>query len=95
MAGSANTVLVLYGSQTGTAADTAECVCRELSRYHVQCRVAAMDDYDIRQLVREHVVCCGVPCFPDAPCQLQSGKKALPLTIYVINEPRGLCVRVY
>lgn len=38
-------LLVLYGSQTGTAQDTAERVGREGKRRHFRMRVMAMDDY--------------------------------------------------
>lgn len=49
-------LLVLYGSQTGTAQDTAERVGREAKRFHFDVRVLAMDDYDVRQLIQEPVV---------------------------------------
>lgn len=39
-------VLVLYGSQTGTAQDTAERVGREGKRRRFRVRVVAMDSYD-------------------------------------------------
>ena len=39
-------LLVLYGSQTGTAQDTAERVGREGKRRHFRVRVLAMDNYD-------------------------------------------------
>jgi sulfite reductase alpha subunit-like flavoprotein len=41
------TPLVLYASQTGTAADIAEHIHRELRRRSVAARLAAMDDYNI------------------------------------------------
>ena len=39
-------VCVLYGSQTGTAQDTAERVGREGRRRHFRTRVMPMDSYD-------------------------------------------------
>lgn len=39
-------LLVLYGSQTGTAQDTAERVGREGKRRHFRVRVLAMDDFN-------------------------------------------------
>lgn len=39
-------LLVLYGSQTGTAQDTAERVGREGKRKHFRVRVLDMDSYD-------------------------------------------------
>ena len=39
-------LLVLYGSQTGTAQDTAERVGRAGRRRHFRTRVMAMDSYD-------------------------------------------------
>jgi sulfite reductase alpha subunit-like flavoprotein len=46
-------VLVLYGSQTGTAEDVAESVGRALTRHYVANRVVAMDDYNISELVNQ------------------------------------------
>lgn len=39
-------LLVLYGSQTGTAQDTAERIGREGKRRHFRTRVLPMDNYD-------------------------------------------------
>lgn len=39
-------MLVLYGSQTGTAQDIAERVGREGRRRHFRTQVTAMDEYD-------------------------------------------------
>ena len=46
-------VLVLYGSQTGTAEDVAESVGRALTRHYIANRVVAMDDYNIAELVQQ------------------------------------------
>ena len=48
-------LLVLYGSQTGTAQDVAERVGREAKRRHFSTRVLALDDY---QVVRLTVFLC-------------------------------------
>eukprot|EP00730_Choanoeca_flexa_P003674 TRINITY_DN11472_c0_g1_i4.p1 TRINITY_DN11472_c0_g1~~TRINITY_DN11472_c0_g1_i4.p1 ORF type:complete len:570 (+),score=97.62 TRINITY_DN11472_c0_g1_i4:45-1754(+) len=49
-------VLVLYGSQTGTAEDVAESVGRVLTRHYVSNRVVAMDEYNIQGLVQQPTV---------------------------------------
>ena len=46
MADAARRLLVLYGSQTGTAQDTAERVGRAAKRRHFRTRVMPMDSYD-------------------------------------------------
>lgn len=38
-------VSIVYGSETGTAQDTAEQLARELRRRHFRARTMAMDDY--------------------------------------------------
>lgn len=43
----ARKMLVLYGSQTGTAQDNAERVGREAKRHHFHCKVEALDDYPV------------------------------------------------
>lgn len=40
-------LLVLFGSQTGTAQDTAERVGRDGKKRHFRTRVLAMDSYDM------------------------------------------------
>ncbi|KAI1232015.1 hypothetical protein IHE44_0007060 [Lamprotornis superbus] len=40
-------LLVLFGSQTGTAQDTAERIGREAKRQHLRCRVEALDSCDV------------------------------------------------
>ncbi|EDQ91424.1 uncharacterized protein MONBRDRAFT_14947 [Monosiga brevicollis MX1] len=46
-------VVVLYGSQTGTAADAAEAVGRRLERYWFETHVQPMDEYDIKNMLQE------------------------------------------
>ncbi|GAB5591386.1 NAPDH-dependent diflavin reductase [Umbelopsis nana] len=49
-------LLILYGSETGCAQDTAERIGRQARRRHFKARVMAMDEYDRAQLVEEHLV---------------------------------------
>ncbi|XP_040462943.1 NADPH-dependent diflavin oxidoreductase 1 isoform X4 [Falco naumanni] len=49
-------LLVLFGSQTGTAEDTAERIGREAKQRHFQCRVEALDSYDVANLINELLV---------------------------------------
>jgi sulfite reductase alpha subunit-like flavoprotein len=45
-------ILILYGSETGCAQDTAERIGRQARRRHFRARVIAMDEYDrVRTLV--------------------------------------------
>ncbi|MFT7817556.1 NADPH-dependent diflavin oxidoreductase 1 isoform X2 [Arapaima gigas] len=53
---SAHTLLVLYGSQTGTAQDTAERIGRQAQRRHVRVRVEALDSYNVVNLISEELV---------------------------------------
>lgn len=39
-------LLILYGSETGCAQDTAERIGRQARRRHFKARVMAMDEYD-------------------------------------------------
>ncbi|XP_061234000.1 NADPH-dependent diflavin oxidoreductase 1 [Neopsephotus bourkii] len=52
----ARKLLVLFGSQTGTAQDTAERIGREAKRRHLQCTVEALDSYDVANLINELLV---------------------------------------
>ena len=54
-------LLVLYGSQTGTAQDVAERVGREAKRRHFAARVVAMDEYE---RVRRYIL----SRHPQKPC---------------------------
>lgn len=49
-------LLVLFGSQTGTAQDVAERTGREAKRRHFTCRVEALDSYNIATLIIEPLV---------------------------------------
>ncbi|PVD21503.1 hypothetical protein C0Q70_17301 [Pomacea canaliculata] len=48
-------LLVLYGSQTGTAEDTANRIGREAKRHWFDVRVLALDAYPVAQLLKEKV----------------------------------------
>ncbi|KAM5184780.1 NADPH-dependent diflavin oxidoreductase 1 isoform 2-T2 [Callospermophilus lateralis] len=52
----ARQLLVLFGSQTGTAQDVAERVGREARRRRLGCRVQALDSYAVVDLIREPLV---------------------------------------
>ncbi|KGL97475.1 NADPH-dependent diflavin oxidoreductase 1 [Charadrius vociferus] len=49
-------LLILYGRQTGTAQDTAERIGRGAKRRHFQCRVEALDSYEVANLINELLV---------------------------------------
>ncbi|KAJ7308071.1 hypothetical protein JRQ81_008576 [Phrynocephalus forsythii] len=49
-------ILVLFGSQTGTAEDTAERIARQAKRHHFQCQVEALDSYNVASLIHEPLV---------------------------------------
>ncbi|XP_028664663.1 NADPH-dependent diflavin oxidoreductase 1 [Erpetoichthys calabaricus] len=49
-------LLVLYGSQTGTAQDTAERIGRQAQRRCFRVRVEALDSYDVAGLISEPLV---------------------------------------
>lgn len=48
-------MIILYGSQTGTAQDISENIWRESKRYHCNGGVKPMDDYDVKNLIEEDV----------------------------------------
>ncbi|BFZ20446.1 hypothetical protein BsWGS_23485 [Bradybaena similaris] len=49
-------LLVLYGSQTGTAQDVADRVVREAKRRHFSARAVALDSYNVANLIQEPLV---------------------------------------
>ncbi|KAK3527280.1 hypothetical protein QTP86_018608 [Hemibagrus guttatus] len=53
---SSHTLLLLYGSQTGTAQDTAERIGRQAQRRRVGVRVQALDTYNVANLISEALV---------------------------------------
>lgn len=48
-------MLILYGSQTGTAQDVSENIWRESKRFHFTGGVMPMDNYDVTNLINEEV----------------------------------------
>lgn len=48
-------MIILYGSQTGTAQDISENIWRESKRFHFAGGVKPMDDYDVQNLIEEEV----------------------------------------
>lgn len=48
-------MIILYGSQTGTAQDVSENIWRESKRFHFTGGVTAMDEYDVKDLIEEEV----------------------------------------
>jgi sulfite reductase alpha subunit-like flavoprotein len=49
-------LLILYGSQTGTAAEIASSIARQGRNRHFQVSLSSMDDYDKGELVNEALV---------------------------------------
>uniref|UniRef100_A0A8C3ALA1 NADPH-dependent diflavin oxidoreductase 1 n=1 Tax=Cyclopterus lumpus TaxID=8103 RepID=A0A8C3ALA1_CYCLU len=49
-------LLVLYGSQTGTAQDTAQRIARQAQRRQLQVRVLPLDNYNVANLISESLV---------------------------------------
>lgn len=49
-------LLILYGSQTGTAQDFAERIWREAKQFNLQAPIKCMDEYAIRNLIYEKLV---------------------------------------
>ncbi|XP_078498271.1 NADPH-dependent diflavin oxidoreductase 1 [Lissotriton helveticus] len=49
-------ILILFGSQTGTAEDAADRIGREARRRHFSCRVEALDSYKVANLINEPLV---------------------------------------
>lgn len=62
-------LLVLYGSQTGTAHDVADRIVREAKRRHFSAKAVAMDSYNMGQLIHEPLVTfvCSTTGQGDAP----------------------------
>ncbi|XP_004613420.2 NADPH-dependent diflavin oxidoreductase 1 isoform X1 [Sorex araneus] len=80
-------LLVLYGSQTGTAQDVAERLGREARRRRLGCRVQALDSYPVVNLIHEPLVIfvCATAGQGDPPDNMKNFwkfifRKNLPLT---------------
>lgn len=72
-------LVILYGSQTGTAQDLAEYVWRESKRYHFTGSVVSMDKYNAQELVNEQFVIfvCSTTGQGDEPDNMKSFWKFL------------------
>ncbi|XP_038961127.1 NADPH-dependent diflavin oxidoreductase 1 isoform X2 [Rattus norvegicus] len=80
-------LLVLFGSQTGTAQDEAERLGREARRRRLGCRVQALDSYSVANLIREPLVIfvCATTGQGDPPDNMKNFwrfifRKSLPST---------------
>lgn len=67
-------LLVLFGSQTGTAEDVAERLGREARRRRLDCRVQALDSYPVVNLINEPLVVfvCATTGQGDPPDNMKS-----------------------
>ncbi|XP_069025143.1 NADPH-dependent diflavin oxidoreductase 1 [Embiotoca jacksoni] len=79
-------VLVLYGSQTGTAQDTAQRIRRQAQRRRLQARVLPLDSYNVADLISESLVVfvCSTTGQGDPPDNMKNFwrflfKKSLPV----------------
>ena len=66
------TLLILYGSQTGTAQDVAEKIYREAKRRHLTAKVMSLDSYDIVSNISNNFYCVLYPLshvFPVNVCR--------------------------
>uniref|UniRef100_A0A8C5HE89 NADPH-dependent diflavin oxidoreductase 1 n=1 Tax=Gouania willdenowi TaxID=441366 RepID=A0A8C5HE89_GOUWI len=79
-------LLVLYGSQTGTAQDSAQRIARQAHRRHLHVRVLPLDDYDVANLITETLVVfvCSTTGQGDPPDNMKNFwrflfKKSLPV----------------
>ena len=66
-------LLVLFGSQTGTAQEVSERLGREARRRHLECRVQALDSYPV---VRAPWASVGRPSVPGAPAPRALDRRA-------------------
>jgi sulfite reductase alpha subunit-like flavoprotein len=48
-------IVVLYGSQTGTAQDVSENIWRESKRFYFNGGVKSMDEYNVQDLIEEEI----------------------------------------
>ncbi|XP_024858598.1 NADPH-dependent diflavin oxidoreductase 1 isoform X2 [Kryptolebias marmoratus] len=78
-------LLVLYGSQTGTAQDTAHRLVRQAQRRRLKVRLMSLDSYDVAQLISETLVVfvCSTTGEGDPPDNMKNFwrflfKKSLP-----------------
>ncbi|XP_054612691.1 NADPH-dependent diflavin oxidoreductase 1 [Dunckerocampus dactyliophorus] len=79
-------LLILYGSQTGTAQDTAQRILRQALRRQLQVRALPLDDYNVANLISESLVVfvCSTTGQGDPPDNMKNFwrflfKKTLPV----------------
>ena len=74
-------LLILYGSQTGTAVEISERIFREARRLHFRTRIMAMDDYPIKGLIEEHltVFVCSTTGQGDEPDNMKRQDRLMAL----------------
>uniref|UniRef100_A0A669E4K4 NADPH-dependent diflavin oxidoreductase 1 n=1 Tax=Oreochromis niloticus TaxID=8128 RepID=A0A669E4K4_ORENI len=79
-------LLILYGSQTGTAQDTAQRLARQAQRRRLRVRVMPLDDYNVADLISESLVVfvCSTTGQGDPPDNMKNFwrflfKKSLPV----------------
>ncbi|KAK7095448.1 NADPH-dependent diflavin oxidoreductase 1-like [Littorina saxatilis] len=72
--GETRRLLILYGSQTGTAQDTAERLAREARRRLFSVKVASLNDYPVGELIKEKMVVfvCATTGQGDPPDNMQT-----------------------
>ncbi|XP_040012443.1 NADPH-dependent diflavin oxidoreductase 1 [Xiphias gladius] len=80
------TLLILYGSQTGTAQDTAQRIARQAKRKWLQVQVLPLDSYNVANLISESLVVfvCATTGQGDPPDNMKNFwrflfKKSLPV----------------
>ncbi|XP_049594437.1 NADPH-dependent diflavin oxidoreductase 1 isoform X2 [Syngnathus scovelli] len=79
-------LLILYGSQTGTAQDTAQRIARQAIRKRLRVHLSSLDDYNVTNLISESLVVfvCSTTGQGDPPDNMKSFwrflfKKSLPV----------------
>lgn len=85
-------LVILYGSQTGTAQDLAELIWRNSKQYHFHGRVQCMDSYDVRDLIQESLVVfvCSTTGQGDEPDNMKSFWKFLLRKSLPSDSLRGM-----
>jgi sulfite reductase alpha subunit-like flavoprotein len=90
-------LLILYGSQTGYAQETAERVKREAKQRHFQVELHAMDAYDVKNLPTESLVVfvCSVTGQGEEPDNMKSFWKFLLRKSLPADSLAGLSFGVF
>ncbi|TRY74302.1 hypothetical protein DNTS_002940 [Danionella cerebrum] len=89
MSTSRPSLLVLYGSQTGTAQDTAERIGCQAQRRRLKVRVEALDTYNVANLISESLVVfvCATTGQGDPPDNMKKALTLYPLPTGVAPIP--------